>query len=136
VLALGAGCDREAHPPAPPTRPNIVLILADDLDVPLVEQMPRVRDRLADHGVRFENSFVSQPLCGPSRASILTGAYPHNHRVTENLSYEGFRASGLEQASLAVWLRAAGYRTALVGKYQNGYPAGDEAWVPPGWTDW
>jgi arylsulfatase A-like enzyme len=129
-----AGTAQPEVPAAP--RPNIVLIVADDLDESLLEYMPAVRDRLTTHGVRFENSFVSQPLCGPSRASILTGLYPHNHRVTENNAYQGFRASGLERSSLAPRLQRAGYRTGLIGKYQNNYPAGDDAYVPPGWSDW
>jgi N-acetylglucosamine-6-sulfatase len=141
-LALIAGCCVGASLTAQPvpaerdTRPNIVLIVADDMEVPLLAHMPRVQDRLVSQGVRFESSFVSQPLCGPSRASILTGLYSHNHRVIENVSYAAFRASGLENTSLAPWLQGAGYRTALIGKYQNDYPAGDDTHVPPGWTDW
>lgn len=120
--------------------PNIVFILTDDQDASL-EQMPRLRALVADQGLTFERFFASNPLCAPARASLLTGLHAHTHGVTANRAPEGgferFRDSGLEADTVAVWLRAAGYRTGLVGKYLNRYP-GDArdanlAYVPPGW---
>jgi N-acetylglucosamine-6-sulfatase len=130
-----------AAPDAAQTRlPNIVFILTDDLDTDSVAYMPRVQALLAAQGVTFTNMFVTYPLCCPSRASILTGQYPHNH---DNLGvapplggFAKFRNEGREESTIATWLQAAGYRTGLFGKYLNGYPDPVPAHVPPGWTTW
>ena len=79
------------------------------------------------------------PVCGPARASILTGLYPHNHGVVSNHPPLGgfpvFRQH--ENSTIATWLQAAGYRTSLIGKYMNDYPLGaDDGYIPPGWDDW
>ncbi len=120
--------------------PNIVFILSDDQDASL-ENMPRLRALVADPGLTFERYFVTNPLCAPSRASLFTGLHAHSHGVLANHApngaFERFRDNGLESVSGATWLRAAGYRTALVGKYMNRYPGdardADLAYVPPGW---
>jgi arylsulfatase A-like enzyme len=122
-------------------RPNLVLVVLDDLDTGALVGLPRVEQRLAREGLTFTHHFVSNPLCCPSRASLLTGLYTHNHGVRSNALPEGgfgrFRAAGHEAASLAAWLHAAGYRTGLMGKYLNDYPHGaDPTYVPPGWDDW
>lgn len=135
---------RGASAPAPasaPRRPNVVLIVLDDLDTLSLPALPGVKERLADQGLSFENHIVSNPLCAPSRASLFTGRYPHNHGVLSNGPPDGgftrYREGDHESASLPVWLHAAGYRTALVGKYLNDYPHGvGESYVPPGWDDW
>ena len=124
----------------PARRPNIVFILADDLDVRTTAMMPRLPALIGQHGVTFDRAYVTQSLCAPSRASILTGQYPHNHRVIDNTGPDGgfgaFRR-GQEGSTIATWLRAAGYRTALVGKYLNGYPTSARPdYVPPGWDEW
>lgn len=121
-------------------RPNIVLILVDDADVKTLNYNPRIRAAIADHGASASRFFLSQPLCGPSRASIWTGRYPHNTGVQSNQNaYANFIAGGGEASNVALWMQAAGYSTALVGKYMNHYP--DEggqgsSWVPPGWDYW
>jgi N-acetylglucosamine-6-sulfatase len=140
LVALGcAGTPREA-PSTSARRPSIVLIVADDLDARSVEHMPRLGALVAAAGVRFENNFATVPLCAPSRASLLTGRYAHNHGVRHNGGVGGgfaeFSRRGAEAATLATWLKAAGYRTALLGKYLNGYPGGDPSHVPPGWNEW
>jgi N-acetylglucosamine-6-sulfatase len=104
------------------------------------ELMPRLPALIGQRGIRFERAYVTQSLCAPSRASILTGQYPHNHRVLDNTGVDGgfpaFRA-GQEPSTIATWLRASGYRTALVGKYMNGYPGPMGAdYIPPGWDEW
>jgi arylsulfatase A-like enzyme len=125
-----------AHPPA---RPNIVLILTDDEDLASHQFMPKTRAVLEKRGTTFDNFFVSYPFCCPSRASILRGQYAHNTQVVGNeLPYGGFEKlhqRGLEESTVATWLQAAGYRTALLGKYINRYVPETDG-VPPGWSDW
>jgi N-acetylglucosamine-6-sulfatase len=122
-------------------KPNIVLILADDLDYASAQQLPNTKSLIADRGAVFDNAFNSYPLCCPSRATILTGLYAHNHHVESNSTAQGggwprFRDEGHEQATIALKLQQNGYRTGLFGKYMNGYPEDDETYVPPGWDDW
>jgi arylsulfatase A-like enzyme len=119
-------------------RPNIVFILTDDEDVGLHAAMPKTKALLHDLGTTFENYFVTYSLCCPSRATTLRGQYPHNTGVRGNLPPEGgfatFRALGRDTSTIATWLQAAGYRTAMFGKYLNGYQPAEG--VPPGWTEW
>jgi arylsulfatase A-like enzyme len=149
---LAAGCasggakPRTAPAPKAPTiartaPPNIILILADDLDLSHMQYMPLVRKHLSARGTTFTNAFVTYSVCAPSRASILTGQYAHNHGVAENRppagSFRRFFEDGREAQTIATWLQAAGYRTGLVGKYINRYPLPRNlAYVPPGWDDW
>jgi len=146
--ALLSGCGGGSPPSAPavvPTpspaapRPNIVLVVTDDLDVPTTLELPRLPDLMANRGLTFTRAYAAQPLCGPSRASILTGQYSHNHGVVDNEPpTQGFVAFRRHEAqSLGPWLKAAGYRTSLVGKYINGYAWGTGTdYIPPGWDDW
>ncbi len=117
-------------------RPNIVLILTDDQRWDTLWSMPNVRRLLVRHGVTFTNSFVSDSLCCPSRASVLTGNYAHTTHVWDNHRPNGgapaFRAAGDERSTIATWLHADGYDTGLFGKYLNAYGGG----VPPGWDRW
>lgn len=142
ALALLQATPAPRPSPAPaPGRPNLLVVLTDDQDARSLDVMPRVRRLLADEGVSFGRSFVTTSLCSPSRASLLTGRYAHNHGVRSNLAplggFPGFLAGGHEGSNLATWLRAAGYRTALVGKYLNGYPLPEApTHVPPGWDAW
>lgn len=126
--------------PSPAIKPNIIFIFTDDLDRLTFAAMPRLRSLLTDQGLSFRNNIVSVPLCAPSRATVLTGQYAHNHDVETNGlprgGFEVFRERGLESASLGPWMKAAGYRTVLFGKYMNNYPAGMDTYVPPGWDEW
>jgi arylsulfatase A-like enzyme len=126
-----------AAPIASEGRPNVVVIETDDQTLESMKVMNRVRARIAERGVTFRNSFVNFSLCCPSRATFLTGQYAHNHGIRSNSSRTGgFPAFQRLHAddNLAVWLQAAGYRTALIGKYLNGYSA--EPIVPAGWDEW
>src|SRR6266550_7063559 len=106
--------------------PNFVVIMTDDQDAESLVGMNGAAggstfSAIVKRGVTFRNSFVVTPQCGPSRASFLTGQYPHNHGLwTNNVTPNGY-AQFSEQQTLAVWLRNAGYRTSLIGKYINGY---------------
>lgn len=126
-------------------RPNFVIILTDDQDVVLegMQHMRHTKELLAQKGVTFANAFVASPLCCPSRSSILTGQYVHNHYAVNNsLSGQcnGQRwQDGPEKKTFAAHLHFAGYRTFYAGKYLNqyGHPAaGGFAHVPPGWDWW
>ena len=131
----GAGLRRRPTPAT--SRPNLVLVVTDDLDVPTTLELPRLPDLMANRGLRFTRAYAAQPLCGPSRASILTGQYTHNHGVTGNEPpSQGFVAFRRHEAqSLAPWLKAAGYRTSLVGQVPERLcPGAGDAYVPPAGT--
>ena len=100
--------------------------------------MPHVR-KMQKEGVTFSNYFVTDSLCCPSRSSIFTGRYPHDTGVFRNQGNDGgylvFRDRGHERATFATSLSAAGYRTAMLGKYLNGYLP-DAHPASPGWTSW
>ncbi|KPP74400.1 N-acetylglucosamine-6-sulfatase-like [Scleropages formosus] len=126
-------------------RPNVVLILADDLDVAIGGMIPlnKTKRLIGDAGISFTNTFVASPLCCPSRASILTGKYPHNHHVINN-TLEGNCSSQAWQKSeepgaFPALLQEHGYQTFFAGKYLNEYgasEAGGVEHVPPGWDYW
>src|SRR5215211_8572931 len=119
-------------------RPNIILILTDDLDdkPESISRMPNLQRYLVDRGTTFDNAFVSDALCCPSRATILRGQYPHNHCVLTNHpplgGEERFTELGLEDSTGATWLHSEGYSTVMLGKYLNGFVPP----VPPGWDLW
>jgi arylsulfatase A-like enzyme len=123
----------------PLRRPNIVFVLTDDEDFKTHAYLPKVKTLLAERGAVFDNYFVTYSFCCPSRATALRGQYPHNHRVVGNDipsgGYDKFHAMGLESSTIATWLQAAGYHTALLGKYLNHYDPETDG-VPPGWDDW
>jgi len=125
------------------TRPNIVMVMADDMRTDDLRFMPSVRRLLVGTGLNFRNSFSPYPLCCPARASFLTGRYAHNHHVYSHASPYGFQSFD-DHATLATALQQSGYQTGFVGKYLNGYGAENSLvtggpsfqYVPAGWTDW
>lgn len=125
-------------PKARAARPNIVLILTDDMAYGDLAMMTNVKKFLTDEGASFPNYFVTNSLCCPSRTSILRGQFVHNHKVIFNdKGYRLFYDFGHERSTIATWLKQAGYRTALMGKYLNGYAfKQQESYVPPGWDEW
>ncbi|MEK0084676.1 sulfatase [Benzoatithermus flavus] len=129
--------------PAPSAaHPNIVFILTDDMEVSQLPFMRNLNALVAAEGVGFERAYVNVALCCPSRATILTGKYAQNTGVWTDTApaggFDRFHELGHEQKTIAVWLEAAGYRTALFGKYLNHYPdrADGGRYVPSGWTEW
>jgi N-acetylglucosamine-6-sulfatase len=120
-----------AHPVAAATKPNILFVLTDDQTVSLAAQMPNLKRLVAGRGATFTHAYYNDPLCGPSRATILTGRYKQNTGVDQN-RYAQFAPH--ERETVAVALHDVGYRTALIGKYINGYPR--SAGIPPGWDEW
>jgi N-acetylglucosamine-6-sulfatase len=117
---------------APAARPNIVVVLVDDLrfdeiDYPFVE-LPHIQ-RLAREGVRFRNAFVTTPLCSPSRASVLTGQHAHAHGITDNTDRS---PRSRELVTFPRLLHDAGYETAFLGKWHMGV---DDT-ARPGFDHW
>ncbi|WP_372917805.1 sulfatase-like hydrolase/transferase, partial [Salegentibacter sp.] len=116
-----------------PERPNIVFIMTDDHATqaisayghPVSQLAPTPNiDRIAQNGVKFNNNFCTNSICGPSRAVILTGKHSH---------INGFRMNGDvfdgSQATLPKYLKEVGYQTALVGKWHlHGLPEGFDHW--------
>jgi arylsulfatase A-like enzyme len=121
-------------------KPNIVLILTDDQRYDELSGMPIVNSELIDKGLSFTNGFVEDPLCCPSRATILTGRESNSTDVYDNKpphgGYTTFHTEGEESSTIATWLHGAGYYTGLVGKYFNGYTPTRAVSVPPGWDVW
>ena len=140
-LSLGARDLLSTSARQPDGRPNIVLILTDDMRVADLPYLPAVQELLVDQGATFTNFAAAAPGCGPARASIFRGQYPHSHGVLRGSGDHGglerFRGLGNEESNVATWLHDAGYHTALVGKYLNGYGSTPELLtIPPGWDDW
>ena len=119
----------------PSKKPNVIVIMTDDQTVENLRVMKNVRRLLMRQGTTFDNSFVSFPLCCPSRATFLTGQYAHNHGVVGNSPRSGWDRFD-HTNTLPLWLQRAGYTTVMVGKYLNGYWKRAPRYVPPGWSDW
>lgn len=117
---------------AVPDPPNIVLITTDDQRADDLRWMPRTRARLGRRGLTFRGMLSPHPLCCPARAEILTGQYGQNNGVFSNAGrWGGYKRLDVDH-TLATWLSAAGYHTALAGKHLNRYRA--RAGRDPGWT--
>jgi N-acetylglucosamine-6-sulfatase len=130
--------------PPPDPQPNIIFILTDDMRYDDLEYMTET-SHLADQGMSFQNTFVSNPLCCPSRATIMRGQYAHNSDVWFNTNtfdpdrnvrdggWQGYNGNGYEDDNVATRLHDAGYTTGFFGKYLNGY---DGTTVPRNWDKW
>jgi N-acetylglucosamine-6-sulfatase len=137
--AEGKQAENQKQEPKPP---NVIFILTDDLAVNdlnprALRHMPNLKSLLIDKGTSFDNAFVTNSLCCPSRATILRGQYTHNHEILSNDpprgGFQKFRFLGHENSTMATWVKEQGYRTAFFGKYLNGYK---ETYIPPGWDEW
>src|SRR5215208_674709 len=117
------------------SKPSILLILVDDMPDRLLEVMETVQSSLIDLGTRFVNAYTAIPLCGPNRAAILSGRFPHTTGVTKNSAWQAFSGGRHEDYTFVKALHdAGGYETALFGKYMNG--RGGSTSIPPGWDRW
>jgi len=136
-------------------RPNFVIIQTDDQPIEQFHGrwrdgmdrrrliMPNAMRLLRDQGIEFSRYMTPYPICAPSRASLLSGNYAHNHGVLRvggsNGGWAAFRSNTILRENLAVWLQRAGYRTLHFGKFMNFYGGMDEpveTRVPPGWDRW
>jgi N-acetylglucosamine-6-sulfatase len=118
-------------------RPNIILIVTDDQTLGQLNKkaMPATERLLVDRGTSFTHYYASTAQCCPSRAAMLTGQYGHNNGVLSNK--DGYASLVRKRDTLPVWLRRAGYRTAHVGKWLNGYTdVAARRSVAPGWDKW
>ncbi|XP_071099650.1 N-acetylglucosamine-6-sulfatase-like [Haliotis cracherodii] len=125
--------------------PNIVFVLTDDQDVALGGQTPMVKTKklVGDQGIIFNNMFVTSPLCCPSRSSIFTGKFVHNHGAQNNSISGGCSSTKWqttqETTAFPTHFSQQGYTSFFAGKYLNAYglkPAGGVQHVPPGWDWW
>ena len=130
-LALPSGHERASGESLP--RPNIVVVMTDDQDARTLDRipglpqvasrcsasqgviMPCLDELVRSRGVTFGGHTAAYPLCCPSRATYITGQYPHNHHVRANGDYDRLD----KEHVLPIWLQQAGYATAYVGKYQG-----------------
>lgn len=115
-------------------RPNIVLVLTDDMRADDLTWMPHTRRLVKRAGRTYVNAVSPHPLCCPARAEILSGQYAHNNGVRHNSGpHGGYRAFD-PRNTVASWLRASGYVTGFIGKPMNGYL--QRHGRDPGWTAW
>ena len=135
VAACCASVATSSSPSAPRSRPNIVVVVVDDLrwDELGVVGHPYVKtpniDRIAREGARFTNAFATTPLCSPSRASLLTGLYARTHGIVDNTDRS---ARSHQLATFPRALRAAAYETAFIGKWHMGVDDSRR----PGFDEW
>ncbi|MFM1966651.1 MAG: hypothetical protein RL134_2376 [Actinomycetota bacterium] len=131
----------EPTPRAPDRRPNFVIVQTDDMTVDDLKVMPGVRALIGRAGATFEQMLTPFALCCPSRASLMTGCYPHNTKVQANFPPAGGYVAWEKvngQKHTAYWLEESGYHTVHIGKYINGYGQYNRPVkrVPSGWTEW
>ncbi len=118
-ILLAAGCEAQEVPDSPGVRPNLLFIVTDDQRFDMMGNVnPILRtpnmDRLASEGIRFENAFVTTPICAASRASLLTGVVERTHQFTFGTPPLAFEFTGRSYPSI---LRNAGYHTGFIGKF-------------------
>ncbi len=120
LIACDAGeAVRQGRPEGTTSRPNVLIIVTDDQRSDgTLAVMPSTRRWFVRGGVTFTRAYATTPLCCPSRASVFTGRYAHNHRVRNNgASLRLDQSTTIQHA-----LQGAGYLTGIVGKYLNGWP--------------
>lgn len=122
LIPLAFACDGSSGavdrrpPPKEAERPNVLVILTDDQTIRGTMKVLRSTRRIfADEGTRYANAVTTTPVCCPSRSSIFSGRYVHNHGVRNNDA--GHRLD--HEMTMQQELSAAGYKTAIVGKFLN-----------------
>jgi N-acetylglucosamine-6-sulfatase len=136
LIGRGGGDTAASHAASAsdPDGMNVVVILSDDQPLRTARFMPYLIKKGPDDGwTRFTSAVVNNPLCCPSRSTLLTGLYAHHHGVVSSGQARRLDATD----TIATWLQGQGYETALIGKYMNGYPwrRGSD-YVPEGWSRW
>ena len=137
VLATAGSAQARPVDSGSDDRPNILVVMTDDMAATDLKLMPNVRSLLAKQGTSFADAIDSFPLCCPSRATFITGQYAHNHGVIGNFWPYGWYGMKDRKNILPAWLDDAGYETALIGKWLNGYGAKNaHGEVPAGFDVW
>lgn len=117
-----------------------MLIVVDDQRADMLRRMPALQSEVLAKGLHFTNAFVTDPLCCPARTNILRGQHSHTTKIYGTTGayggYANVKAFGVQDSTIATWLDDAGYRTALVGKYMNGYGPTHASQMPAGWDVW
>lgn len=128
VGAFAGASDQQIAGGPQENRPNVLVIMTDDQRYDLTA-MPKTRRLLRKKGREFSNAFAATPNCCPSRASVFSGRYSHNHGVKNNdLAYELDHSTTLQR-----YLNDEGYRTAIFGKFLNEWDVRDD---PPFFDRW
>ncbi|MDQ3915411.1 MAG: sulfatase [Actinomycetota bacterium] len=132
VASVGAGAAPGAAQPPPPERPNVLVVMTDDQRATgTLDVMPEVLEWFVGDGTWFVNAVATTPTCCPSRASVMSGQYAHNHGVRTS---ERGQAGNLDQlTTMQRYLRRDGYLTAVYGKFLNAWPRDTN---PPWFDDW
>ena len=138
LVGIGSIFLSASHATAKSIQPNIILILTDDQTTESYDFLPFLQS-IKKQALILKQYYHSLSLCCPSRTSMLTGMYPHNHGVLNNHGKDGgyskFESLGLEHKTWSKLLSDNGYKTAMLGKFLNGYPPGS-TYVPVGWSRW
>jgi N-acetylglucosamine-6-sulfatase len=139
LIAVAAGALAAGAAQGAAIGKNVIFILTDDMTSSELAGMPNVMSEIAGQGTSFNRAYVSFPLCCPSRATMMSGQYMHNHGVRGNFPPQGGwpKFQPHESNDLPVWLHGAGYHNVHIGKYMNGYPTANGILpVPLGWDEW
>ncbi|HET7482656.1 MAG TPA: sulfatase-like hydrolase/transferase, partial [Actinomycetota bacterium] len=134
VVATVTGTGQQPRAEAP--LPNVLIIVTDDQRAAgTLGVMDATRATFETHGARFTDAYATTPLCCPSRASIFTGRYAHNHQLHTDYNDSSFKdhADELQQSTLQRYLHDAGYTTGVYGKYFNGWSLDEN---PPYFDRW
>jgi arylsulfatase A-like enzyme len=113
-------------------KPNVIMLTTDDQTLRDMVALPQTQALIGGAGASFQRAFVSFPLCCPSRVTVQTGQYAHNHHVLGNTPPSGGYQTFNDSNDLPVWLQSAGYRTIHIGKMPNGFGTNPTV-VPAGW---
>ncbi|HYP23506.1 MAG TPA: sulfatase, partial [Actinomycetota bacterium] len=132
AAASAGGAPGRAAQSDPPARPNVLIVITDDQRASgTMGVMPLTQRWFSDGGTHYVNAIATTPTCCPSRASVMTGLYAHNHGVHTSQAGE---AENMDQLlTLQRYLRRDGYLTAIYGKYLNAWPREID---PPWFDDW
>jgi arylsulfatase A-like enzyme len=136
AVAVTGGAEPASAKPKPQTRPNLIVIMTDDMPMSFVQPSttPNTLELLGAQGTTFNQYVVTTPLCCPSRATHLSGQYGHNNGILANRP--GYSDLVDKQNTLPVWLKRVGYRTIHIGRYLNGYKQFGKHKPAPGWKEW
>jgi arylsulfatase A-like enzyme len=133
-LALFVLLARGENSHAASSKPNIIMFTTDDQTVRDMVAMPKTQALIGNAGATFPHAFISMSLCCPSRVTVQTGQYAHNHGVMGNTPPQGGYSRFNDKNDLPIWLQQAGYRTIHIGKMPNGFgEVTNQNYVPPGW---